>query len=109
LAPAFAKIGSGALQSADRHRFQLRSKQTCLLAKALVLADAPADSRKRAALMNDSQSPVPIGFDEAIDKGSNIDVHRAGLYALWVSAMKASKSFLLYLAAHQTEVDFAAA
>src|SRR5579864_2080452 len=64
------------LERSNRHRLQFLPEQASVLAKALVLAHAPANSRKRAPLKYGFQSARKIVLRQMRDEALDIDMQR---------------------------------
>src|SRR5579872_6775882 len=97
------------LQRSNRDRLKLRPQQAGVLAKALVLANAPAHARKRAAFQNNFECPCKIRGVQTIHEMEDVNVERARPYALWVDAVEASQGFSLRLLRRKPEVHLVAA
>ena len=104
-----AEIRREPLKRSNRDRLKLRPQQTCVLAKTLVLAHAPAHARKRAALQNNFECPCEIQYGQTIDEMPDVNVEGARLRAFWVDAVEASQRFSLRLLRRKPEVHLIAA
>jgi hypothetical protein len=104
-----AEIRREPLKRSNSDRLKLRPQEAGVLTKALVLANAPAHARKRAAFQDNFERPCEIRFCQTIDEMPDIDMEGACLYALWVDTVEASEGFSLRLLRRKPKVHLAAA
>src|ERR1700686_1361256 len=103
-----AKIRREPLERSNRHRLKLGPQQACVLAKALVLAHAPAHAGKRTAFQYGFEGPREIRYRQIIDETPDVNVKGARLHALRVYTTQTSQGFLLRLLRREPAIHLVA-
>ena len=98
-------IGGEALQRPDGDRPELFTDQAGILAEQFVLADAPADARKRALFADHIDRAFGVALSQAADEALDVDVQRAGIDASRLGALQAALRFHAHFALGKTQRD----
>jgi len=100
-------VGREPFERTDGHGLEFRAQQARLLAEALMLAHAAADTGERTLLKDAFERAGEIRLDQAVYETADVDVKRAGSDAFGVDTMEAAKGLFKCLVGGEAEINLA--